>query len=111
MALFASALYGIDLGFRDIVTLTVSSILLSFSVPGIPSASLFVIAPFFAAQGIPAESVGVLIALDLIPDVFKTLCNVTGHLTAVTLLGGGTDHPPGARDAGRDQWRTDELAT
>ena len=62
--------------------------LLSFSVPGIPSGSLVIVAPFFAAHGIPAESIGVLIALDLVPDVFKTLCNVTGHLTAVALLPG-----------------------
>ena len=87
MALFAAKLYGVDLGTGEIVTLAVTSVLVSFSVPGIPSGSLFVVAPFFASVGIPAESVGVLIAVDLVPDVFKTLYNVTGHLTAVTLLG------------------------
>jgi Na+/H+-dicarboxylate symporter len=86
MALFASKLYGVELGVASIVTLAVTSVLMSFSVPGIPSGSLFIVAPFFAAHGIPPESIGVLIALDLVPDVFKTLCNVTGHLTAVTLL-------------------------
>jgi Na+/H+-dicarboxylate symporter len=29
--------------------------------------------------------VGVLIALDTIPDVFKTSLNVTGHLTATVI--------------------------
>jgi Na+/H+-dicarboxylate symporter len=86
MALFAAKLYGVELDLTSIITLAVSSVLLSFSVPGIPSGSLFIVAPFFAAHGIPAESIGVLIAVDLVPDVFKTLCNVTGHLTAVTLL-------------------------
>ena len=90
MALFAAKLYGVELDLTSIITLAVSSVLLSFSVPGIPSGSLFIVAPFFAAHGIPAESIGVLIALDLVPDVFKTLCNVTGHLTAVTLLPDGT---------------------
>jgi proton glutamate symport protein len=67
-------------------------VFMSFSVPGIPSASLFVVAPFFVDIGIPAEAIGVLIALDLIPDVFKTTLNVTGHLAAVALVakeGGG----------------------
>ena len=86
MALFAAKLYGVDLGMTSIVTLAVSSVLLSFSVPGIPSGSLFIVAPFFAAHGIPAESIGVLIALDVVPDVFKTLCNVTGHLTSAVLV-------------------------
>jgi len=87
MALFAAKLYGVELSGATIATIAVTSVLMSFSVPGIPSGSLFVVAPFFVAAGIPAESVGVLIAVDLIPDFFKTLLNVTGHLTAVTLIG------------------------
>jgi proton glutamate symport protein len=86
MALFAAKLYGIEIGMPVIATLAVTSVLMSFSVPGIPSGSLFIIAPFLAGVGIPPESVGVLIALDLIPDVFKTLANVTGHMAAVTLV-------------------------
>jgi len=89
MALFAAKLYGVDIGTSAIAILAVTSVLMSFSVPGIPSGSLFIIAPFFAGVGIPPESVGVLIALDLIPDVFKTLCNVTGHLAAATLVARG----------------------
>ncbi len=89
VALFAAKLYGIDLAAAQIATIAVTSVLMSFSVPGIPSASLFVIAPFLASVGIPAEAIGVLIAVDLLPDVFKTLANVTGHLASVTLLARG----------------------
>jgi len=87
--LFASKLYGVDIGLPVVATLAVTSVLMSFSVPGIPSGSLFIIAPFFAGVGIPPESIGVLIALDLIPDVFKTVCNVTGHLAAASLVARG----------------------
>ncbi len=96
MALFAAKLYGVDLGTSAVAILAVTSVLMSFSVPGIPSGSLFIIAPFFAGVGIPPESVGVLIALDLIPDVFKTLCNVTGHLAAATLVARGEPVPENA---------------
>jgi Na+/H+-dicarboxylate symporter len=58
-------------------------------VPGIPSGGLFVIAPFLAAVGLPVEVIGVLIALDLVPDVFKSLANVTAHLAAVTIVARG----------------------
>jgi proton glutamate symport protein len=85
-AALAGALYGITLGIPEIATLAVTSILMSFSVPGIPSGGLFVVAPFLAAVGIPVEVIGVLIALDLVPDVFKSLTNVTAHLAAVTLV-------------------------
>ena len=87
VALFSAKLYGFDLVAPQIATIAVSSVLMSFSVPGIPSGSLFVIAPFLTGVGIPAEAIGVLIAIDLLPDVFKTLANVTAHMAAVTVLG------------------------
>ncbi|MEO7457125.1 MAG: dicarboxylate/amino acid:cation symporter [Gemmatimonadaceae bacterium] len=86
VALFAGKLYGVELASSQVVTIAVTSVLMSFSVPGIPSASLFIIAPFLASVGIPPEAIGVLIAVDLLPDVFKTLANVTGHLASVTVL-------------------------
>ncbi len=88
-AAFAGALYGITLGLPEIAMIAVTSILMSFSVPGIPSGGLFVIAPFLAAVGLPVEVIGVLIALDLVPDVFKSLTNVTAHLAAVVLVARG----------------------
>ncbi len=97
-ALFGASLYGVHLGAPQIATLAVSSVLLSFSVPGIPSAGLYVVTPFLVAVGIPAECVGLLIALDLIPDVFKSLTNATAHMAALTLVVRGeprqvTDQP------------------
>ena len=91
MAFFAAALYGIELDAAAVLTFAVTSVLMSFSVPGIPSASLFIIAPFLASLGIPPEAVGVLIAVDLVPDVFKSLLNVTGDMAAATLLARGDD--------------------
>ena len=88
-AAFGAALYGIQLGAPEIATLAITSIVMSFSVPGIPSGGLYVVAPFLAAVGIPVEVIGVLIALDLVPDVFKSLTNVTAHLAAVTLVARG----------------------
>jgi proton glutamate symport protein len=84
-AALGAALYGVKLGIPDIATLGVTSILMSFSVPGIPSGALFIVAPFLAAVGIPVEVIGVLIALDFVPDLFKSLTNLTAHLAAVTL--------------------------
>jgi proton glutamate symport protein len=85
-ALFIASLYGMELGVAEIATLTAASVLFSFSVPGIPSGGLFVLAPFFMSIGLPVEGIGILIALDAIPDIFKTLLNVTGHMTATTVL-------------------------
>jgi len=93
-ALFIGKLYGIPLSGIDIATMAAASVIFSFSVPGIPSGSLFVIAPFFSQLHLPLEGIGILIALDVIPDMFKTLVNVTGHMTATVLLARGEEQNP-----------------
>jgi proton glutamate symport protein len=43
------------------------------------------LAPLFLAIGLPVEGIGILIAVDAIPDTFATVLNVTGDLVATTL--------------------------
>ena len=75
-ALFLSKLYGVPLDAGQMVGLVFTATLIAFSVPGIPSASLFLVAPVLVELGLPAASVGILIALDVVPDMFKTALNV-----------------------------------
>jgi Na+/H+-dicarboxylate symporter len=42
--------------------------------------------PLFLAIGLPAKGIGILIAVDAIPDVFATVLNTTGHLVAAVLV-------------------------
>ena len=85
--LFLARLYGVDIDNAQLASLLAVSILLSYSVPGIPSGSLFLLAPVLVSLGLPAEGVGILIAVDAIPDLFKTMVNVTSHMTVVAVLG------------------------
>ncbi|HEY6827994.1 MAG TPA: cation:dicarboxylase symporter family transporter, partial [Gemmatimonadaceae bacterium] len=62
------------------------SIAFSFSVPGIPSGGLLIAAPYYAALGLPVQGIGILIALDAIPDIFKTLINVTSQVSTALIL-------------------------
>lgn len=84
--LFIGQLFGLPFGPQAIATFYLASIVMSFSVPGIPSGSLFIIAPLLPTVGLPVEGVGILIALDAVPDIFKTLLNVTGHLAVATVV-------------------------
>jgi len=44
--------------------------------------------PLFLAIGLPVEGIGILIAVDAIPDTFATVLNVTGDLAAAAIVGG-----------------------
>jgi Na+/H+-dicarboxylate symporter len=100
-AAFLGQLYGVEVGFGALVSVLITAVLISFSVPGIPSASLFMLAPVLVSLGLPPEGVGLLIAVDTIPDMFNTLANVTGHMASTAVIsresGIGNREPP--RDA------------
>lgn len=84
-ALFLGKLYGVPVGTADVASLALLSILVSFSVPPLPSGSLFLMAPVFAGMGIPVEGVAILIAVDVVPDLAKTVAVVTSHLASATV--------------------------
>jgi Na+/H+-dicarboxylate symporter len=42
--------------------------------------------PLFVAIGLPAEGIGILIAVDALPDTFSTVLNVTGDLAAAAIV-------------------------
>jgi proton glutamate symport protein len=83
-----ATLYGIALGPLEWASLVMFLAVLSFYSPGIPSGGLFVMAPIYQAFGLPLEGIGILIALDLVPDMFLTTANVTGDMALAVLVGG-----------------------
>lgn len=85
-ALFLGELYGVAIGSAQVVSLAVLSILLSYSVPPVPSGSVFLMAPVFVDMGIPVEGIAILIAIDVIPDLAKTVAIVTSHLASAVVV-------------------------
>lgn len=85
-AVFVAQLYGVNLSVLDLATIAVTAALLTFGVPSIPGGTILIMAPVLATVGIPVAGIGVLLALDAIPDMFRTTANATGHMAAVTIL-------------------------
>lgn len=85
-AILVAQLYGIDFGGTNVVIFAIGSVILSLTVPGIPSGGFFVQAPLYLAVGLPPEGLGILIAVDFIPDLFKTLLNLTSYATTAILV-------------------------
>jgi len=61
-------------------------VFLAFAVPGIPRGAFIMLTPLFLAIGLPPGGIGILIAVDAIPDVFATVLNTTGDLAAATIV-------------------------
>jgi len=85
-ALFIGWFYGVPLHARELATIGVAAVFLAFGVPGIPRGAFIMLAPLFTSIGLPVEGIGILIAVDAVPDLFATTLNVTGDLAAAALV-------------------------
>ena len=85
-SLFLARIYGVTITPAQIASIAMSAVLLSFSVPGIPGGVLLVMVPVLTSVGIPAEGVGILLAVDVIPDMFRTVTNVTADMVAAVIV-------------------------
>ena len=85
-AVFIGWFYGIELRLGDFAIIAFSALFLSFAAPGILRGAFIMLTPLFLTIGLPAEGIGILIAVDAIPDTFATVLNTTGNLAAATLV-------------------------
>jgi proton glutamate symport protein len=88
-ATFLARFYGITLTPTQLVLISLTAVLTSFSTPGVPHGWLLAISPLVTTMGIPPEGIGLLIAVDAIPDMFATTLNVTGDMTAAAIVSRG----------------------
>lgn len=92
-ALFLARLYGIPVAPLGILTYVLILFPLTVAVPGIPTHIGLSSLPAYMSLGIPIEGVVILHAIDAIPDIFKTILNVTGDMTAAVLVARFADEP------------------
>jgi Na+/H+-dicarboxylate symporter len=88
-ALFIAQCYGLDLGFGVQFTVVLVALVSSSGVAGIPSASLVAIATILAAIGLPAEGLGLILAVDRLLDMCRTSVNVYSDSCASAILARG----------------------
>ena len=79
-ALFVGWFYGVPIHFRELATIAFAAVFLGFAAPGVPRGAFIMLTPLFLAIGLPAKGIGILIAVDAIPDVFATVLNTTGKV-------------------------------
>jgi Na+/H+-dicarboxylate symporter len=84
--LFLARLYGMTLSPTQLASVVFTVVLSSFAVPGVPGGSIIAMVPVLAAVDLPVDGIGILLAVDTIPDMFRTTANVTGSLTLAAVL-------------------------
>lgn len=83
---FMARLYGIHFGFGEMLAAGAAVFLASLTVASVPSGGVISLLPAFQSVGLPVAGLSILLGLDRIPDMFRTMTNVTGHLTSAVVI-------------------------
>jgi Na+/H+-dicarboxylate symporter len=79
-------LSGITLSFTQMMILIFSVVAASIGAPGTPALGVVILASIASQVGIPTAGLVMVLGVDRILDMFKTVINVTGDMTACVLL-------------------------
>lgn len=80
--IFLGQVYGVPLplGLQIVILLTL--MISTKGIAGVPGAALIILAGTATAFGIPVEGVAMLLGIDRVLDMARTMCNVTGNCIA-----------------------------
>jgi Na+/H+-dicarboxylate symporter len=87
---FIAALYGFHPSALQIASAIFVAYAVSIGSVGLPGQVSFIasIAPICVALGLPLDLLGIFLAVEVMPDIFRTLGNVTGDLAVTAMLRG-----------------------
>jgi Na+/H+-dicarboxylate symporters len=85
--LFIAQAYGLELSFATQLSVVILALLTSIGVAGIPAASLVAILIIMKAVGVPAEGLGLILAVDRILDMCRTSVNVFSDACGAVIIG------------------------
>jgi len=79
---FLAQLFNIDLGFTTILLISLTALAASIGAPSAPGTGIVILSTILIAAGIPPVAVVLLLGVDRVLDMTRTMVNVTGDLTA-----------------------------
>lgn len=86
VVLFVAQVFGVQLDLLQQATLVLLAVLSAVAVAGIPGGSLPLIAALLGGFGIPPEGIGIVIGVDRILDMTRTMVNVGSDLVTAVVV-------------------------
>jgi Na+/H+-dicarboxylate symporter len=91
VAMYLASFYGIEPGLPQIIVTVLVATVVSFGAVSLPGQVSFLTScmPICMALGVPVEALPLLLAVEAIPDIFRTVGNVTGDVAVTAYVGKG----------------------
>jgi len=93
VVLFMAQVFGVELSLAQQIQVVLMSILAGVGTAGVPGGSLPLIVVLMQSVGIPGEGIGIIMGIDRLLDMCRTVLNVTGDLVVATCVAGGSVKP------------------
>ncbi len=83
---FIANVYGIDLSAADFLTVLLTATLASIGTAGVPGVGLIMLSMVLLEVGLPVEGIGLVLGVDRLMDMSRTVVNITGDLVVTTIV-------------------------
>jgi DAACS family dicarboxylate/amino acid:cation (Na+ or H+) symporter len=84
--LFLAQFYGVDLALGQQLVVVLLAMLAGVGTAGVPGGSLPYMVVVLTSVGVPAQGVGIILGVDRLLDMCRTVVNVTGDIALATWL-------------------------
>jgi len=83
---FIAQAYGLDLGLTEYLAVIATATLASVGTAGVPGVGLIMLSMVLQQVGLPVEGIGLIIGVDRLLDMMRTVVNVTGDGMVTTVV-------------------------
>ena len=84
--LFLAQVFGVNLTLQDQLVVVVMAVLTAIGTAGIPGGSIPLLMMVLRIVGVPMEGIAIILGVDRILDMCRTVLNVTGDLVTATVV-------------------------
>jgi DAACS family dicarboxylate/amino acid:cation (Na+ or H+) symporter len=84
--LFLAQVFGVDLSLGQQLVVMLLSVITAIGVAGIPGGSLPFMMLVLGMVGVPPEGIAIILGVDRILDMCRTVLNVTGDMVTATVV-------------------------
>jgi Na+/H+-dicarboxylate symporter len=89
---FIAEVYGFDLSLTAYITVILTATLASIGTAAVPGVGLITLAMVLEQAGLPVEGIALIIGVDRLLDMVRTMVNVTGDATAAVVVAKSERH-------------------
>jgi Na+/H+-dicarboxylate symporter len=86
LTLFGAQLFGVDLTTAQMVSIVITCSIGAMGLAGIPGGSLVFIPAVLGIAGVPLEVIGIVLGVDRLMDMMRTVVNVLGDAVAAVAV-------------------------